>query len=71
MANRKPPFTMERSEWFARRRATIAYYSRFGFGDCLTLDHTHLNVSFALYMAHFMPLRFRTRVVSWRLFSGH
>ena len=21
---------MERSEWFARRRATIAYYSRFG-----------------------------------------
>jgi len=29
---------MERSEWFARRRATIAYYSRFGFGDCLTLD---------------------------------
>lgn len=38
---------MERSEWFARRRATIAYYSRFGFADCYTLDHTYLNVSFA------------------------
>ena len=47
---------MERSEWFARRRATIAYYSRFGFADCLTLDHTHLYVSFRFIYGTFYAI---------------
>ena len=36
---------MERSEWFARRRATIAYYSRFG----LAIDSTCLFFCLAAY----------------------
>ena len=53
---------MERSEWFARRRATIAYYSRFGLAIVSTCLLFCL-AAYALKLTKIVPLRFKTRDV--------
>ena len=52
---------MERSEWFTRRRATIAYYSRFGLAIVSTCFFCL--AAYALILTKIVPLLFKTRDV--------